>query len=68
MREFKAEPEMTWEQWVNSEYNTSDFYTYMDLVVYSSRKFLVGGERSEVYKNQIINKDEYYFVNFSEMA
>lgn len=50
--EYKAKKDMTWEQWVNSEYNTINFSVYGDYIVDST------GMVVAEYSYGILNKSD----------
>ena len=52
-QEYKAKKDMTWEQWVNSEYNTINFSVYGDYIIDST-----GMTIAEYYNNTPLNKSD----------
>ena len=61
---YQAEEGMTWEQWVNSEYNTNHYFiTGTDSRIYQSHNtFVTGYGENAIHKNDTIISAYKYYV------
>lgn len=65
--ELNAEDGMTWEEWINSEYNTEGFYTEGNNVYYQYSTYIVeeftNGYSEYITKTDLIKPDHMYQVS-----
>lgn len=60
--EYQAEEGMTWEEWVDSEYNVIGAFIYYDLIFVGS-EFIITSAYLSVQSNELILQGENYMVS-----